>query len=146
LTPAALLVAVAFAAVLQHPASAGDDLESRVQRLVHCLEGKWELMGSSGTDLDRIHRWRKLNDTITVQARTFPTDQDAEQHVRAMVAALGMPVSERVKAASFGVRIAWGDGGSSVYLAIGRTAVIISVPSTDLARRLSRQAAAEFSS
>lgn len=139
-----LIVPLVALALAQDPARDAADLGTRVDRVVHRVDQKWVLVGATGTDEDRIHRWRRINDLMTVQARTFDTEQDAENHVKALVATLSVPVAEKLKIARFAARIGWGDGSSSVYLAVGRTAVVISAPSADLARRLSRQAAIEF--
>jgi hypothetical protein len=127
----------------QVPASA-DTLANRVDHLVHCVDANWVLVGASGNDEDRVHQWRRVNDIMTVQARRFDTEQQAEQHVKSTLAALSVAVDEKLKVGSFAARISWGDGRSTVYLSVGRTAVVISAPSADLARRLSRQAALEF--
>jgi hypothetical protein len=115
-----------------------------VDRIVTLVDGRWVLVGASGDDEDRVHQWRRLNDIMTVQVRQFETEQDAQRHVKGMLGNLGVKPAESLKVGSFAARVEWGDGRSSVYLCAGRAAVVISAPTADLSKRLSRQAALEF--
>jgi hypothetical protein len=143
---AVLLAVVLHSAPGQDRVSASETtLAARVDHLVACVDANWVLVGASGDEADRIHQWRRVNDIMTVQARLFETEQEAEQHVKSMLAALSVRTDEKLKLGSFAARISWADGRSMVYLSVGRTAVVISAPSADLARRVSRQAALEFS-
>ena len=119
-------------------------LAARVDRIVNTVDGRWVLVGTSGDDRDRVHQWRRLNDIMTVQVRQFDSALDAELHVRGMLRDLGIKPAESLKVGSFAARVEWGDGRSSVYLSAGRAAVVISAPSADVSKRVSRQAAAEF--
>lgn len=120
-------------------------LAARVDRIVNLVDERWVLVGASGDDLDRVHQWRRLDDIMTVQVRQFDSPQEAERHVRGILDNLGVKPAESLKVGSFAARVAWGDGRSSVYLAAGRAAVVISAPSADLSKKLSRRAALEFS-
>jgi hypothetical protein len=129
----------------QDPQMSSSGLGARIDQVVQVVDGRWVLVGASGSDDDRIHQWRRVNDIMTLQARRFATEHEAERHVKALVADLAVRADENLKVGSFSVRIEWGDGRSSVYLATGRTAIIISAPSADLSKRVSRQAWIEFS-
>ena len=143
--PPSLMAGLVALILAQDSGPSARDLDTRVARTVHRVDARWVLVGASGSDDDRIHQWRRVNEMMTVAARQFETDLDAERHVRQLVSTMPVRVAEKLKMGSFGARIEWGDGRSSVYLAIDRTAVVISAPSAELARRLSRQAAVEFS-
>ena len=142
--PFTLIATFLALTLVQDPGPASTDLGARVDRVVQVVDDRWILVGTAGTEVDRIHRWRRVNEIMTLQARQFETDQDAERHVKALVSTMAVPVDETLKVGSFAVRIEWGDRRSSVYLSVGRMAVVISAPSADLARRMSRQAAVEF--
>jgi hypothetical protein len=144
-SPAASLIAAYIALLAAQGIGTSGNLGARVDRVVQRVDARWVLVATAGDESDRIHRWRRVNEIMTVQARQFDSDSDACQHVKEIVTALGVPVEEKLKAGSYAARIEWGDGRSTVYLAAGSTAVVISAPSAELARRLTRQAAVEFS-
>ena len=143
MTPATLSALLALT-LAQAPQLAPGGLAARIDQVVQVVDGRWVLVAASGSDEDRVHQWRRVNDIMTLQARQFATEQEAERHVKALVAELAVRPDESLKVGSFAVRIEWGDGRSSVYLATGRTAIVISAPSADLSKRLSRQAVLEF--
>jgi hypothetical protein len=132
-------------ALAQQVGATAPDLGARVDHLVRCVDARWTLVGTAGDDVDRIHRWRRINEIMTVQVRQFDTALDALRHVKDIVGALAVPIEETLKIGSFAALIEWGDGRSTVYLSVGKTAVVISAPSSELAKRLTRQAALEFS-
>jgi hypothetical protein len=142
-TPATLCALLALT-LAQDPQMAPAGLAARIDQVVQVVDGRWVLVAASGSDEDRVHQWRRVNDIMTLQARQFATAQEAERHVKALVAELAVRPDESLKVGSFAVRIEWGDGRSSVYLATGRTAIVISAPSAELSKRLSRQAVLEF--
>jgi hypothetical protein len=142
-TPATLSALLALT-LAQDPQTINGGLGARIDQVVQVVDGRWVLVGASGSDDNRVHQWRHLNDIMTLQARQFATGQEAERHVKALVADLAVRPEETLKVGSFAVRIEWGDGRSSVYLAAGRTAIVISAPGAELSKRLSRQAVAEF--
>jgi len=142
-TPATLSALLALT-LAQDPQTIHGGLGARIDQVVQVVDGRWVLVGASGSDDDRVHQWRRLNEMMTLQARQFATGQEAERHVKALVADLAVRPEETLKVGSFAVRIEWGDGRSSVYLATGRTAIVISAPGAELSKRLSRQAVAEF--
>jgi hypothetical protein len=143
-TPLLFISTVLAVTLAQDPAGALPDLDARVDRVVQVVDAKWVLVGSAGTDDNRIQRWRRINDTMTVQARQFDTTDDALAHIRQLVITLSVPVEETLKIGCYAARIEWGDGRSSVYMATGKTAVVISAPTAELARKLSRQVVREF--
>ena len=140
----ATLSALLALTLAQDPQMAAGGLGARIEQVVQVVDGRWVLVGASGSDDDRVHQWRRVNEIMTLQARQFASEHEAERHVRALVADLAVRPEENLKVGSFAVRIEWGDGRSSVYLATGRTAIVISAPSADLSKRLSRQAVLEF--
>lgn len=140
----ATLSAILALTLAQVPQMAPAGLAARIDQVVQVVDGRWVLVAASGSDEDRVHQWRRVNEIMTLQARQFATEQEAERHVKALVAQLAVRPEESLKVGSFAVRIEWGDGRSSVYLATGRTAIVISAPSADLSKRLSRQAVLEF--
>jgi hypothetical protein len=140
-----MFAAALFTLALSQGSIPEPGLAARVDRIVNVVDGRWTLVRASGDDEDRVHQWRRLNDIMTLQARQFDTQQDAERHVRTLLEYLGVRPAESLKVGTFAARIEWGDGRSSVYLAAGRVAVVISAPGAELSKRLSRQAALEFS-
>jgi hypothetical protein len=142
-TPATLS-ALLVLTLAQDPQMAGS-LGARIDQVVQVVDGRWVLVGASGSEEDRVHQWRRVNDIMTLQARRFASEQEAYRHVKALVADLAVRPEESLKVGSFAVRFEWGDGRSSVYMATGRTAVVISAPTAELSKRLSRQAVVEFS-
>ena len=143
MTPAALSAILALT-LAQDPQMVPGGLAGRIDQVVQVVDGRWVLVGASGSDDDRVHQWRRVNEIMTLQARQFASEQEAERHVKALVAELAVRPEESLKVGSFAVRIEWGDGRSSIYLATGRTAIVISAPSAELSKRLSRQAVLEF--
>jgi hypothetical protein len=139
-----MLAAALFVVALSQTSIPDAGLAARVDRIVSVVDGRWVLVGASGDDADRVHQWRRLNDIMTLQVRQFDTQHDAERHVRTLLGDLGVRPAESLKVGTFAARIEWGDGRSTVYLAAGRAAVVISAPGADLSKRLSRQAALEF--
>ena len=137
-------LAALLSAALTQSAVYEPGLAARVDRVVSMVDGRWVLVGATGDDHDRVHQWRHMNDIMTMQVRQFATAQDAEGHVRGILGTLGVKPAESLKVGSFAARIEWGDGRSSVYLAAGRAAVVISAPTADLSRKLSRRAVLEF--
>ena len=143
MTPATLSALLALT-LAQNPQPVPAGLGPRIDQVVQVVDGRWVLVAASGTDEDRVHQWRRVNEIMTLQARQFASEQEAQRHVKALVAELAVRPEESLKVGSFAVRIEWGDGRSSVYLATGRTAIVISAPTAELSKRLSRQAAVEF--
>jgi hypothetical protein len=130
--------------VVQDPRTASAGLGTRIDQVVQAVDDRWLLVGASGGDDDRVHQWRRANEIMTLQARQFASGQEAERYVRALVADLAVRPDQSLKFGSYAVRIEWGDGRSTVYLAAGRTAIVISAPTADLSKRLSRAAELEF--
>jgi hypothetical protein len=140
---AATLSAILALTLAQDPQPVSAALGARIDQVVQVVDDRWVLVGASGSDDDRVHQWRLVNDIMTLRARQFATEEEAERHVKALVADLAVRPDESLKVGSFAVRIEWG-GRSSVYLAAGRTAILISAPGADLSKRLTRQAAVAF--
>jgi hypothetical protein len=129
---------------VQDPQTASAGLGARIDQVVQAVDDRWVLVGASGGEDDRVHQWRRVNEIMTLQARQFGSGEEAERYVRALVADLAVRPEQSLKIGSYAVRIEWGDGRSTVYLAAGRTAIVISAPTADLSKRLSRQAVLEF--